>query len=73
MGEMKTRYLCAVLAMSAALLGGCTTTSTTTTTQTETDQTTKRVHTQEELRKTGETDTARALEKVDPSIRASGR
>jgi hypothetical protein len=33
------------------------------------DTTEKRVHTQEELRKTGQTETGAALEKVDPSVR----
>ena len=70
---MSIRYFCAVLSVSGALLGGCASTTTTTTTQAETDQTKKRVHTQEELRKTGETDTARALEKTDPAVRAQGR
>ena len=65
---MSTRYFCAVLSLSGALLGGCAN-PTTTTTQTQTDQTTKRVHTQEELRKTGETDPGRALEKSDAAIR----
>jgi outer membrane biogenesis lipoprotein LolB len=68
---MSARYFCAVLGLSGALLTGCTTT-TTTTAQTETDQTKKRVHTQEELRKSGETDTGRALEKTDPAIRTEG-
>ena len=55
-----------------AFLGGCAST-TTTTTQAETDQTKKRVHTQEELRKSGETDPGRALEKTDPAVRIQGR
>lgn len=67
---MKTRYFGALL--GGILLAGCTTT-TTTTTQTETDQTKKRVHTQEELRKSGESDAARALEKTDPAVRVQGR
>jgi uncharacterized protein YceK len=73
MRRMKTKYVLAVLAVSGALLGGCASTTTTTTTQAETDQTTKRVHTQEELRKTGETDQAHALEKTDASARVQGR
>ena len=40
-------------------------------TQSTTDQTEKRVHTQEELRKTGETETGPALEKVDPAVQTS--
>ena len=38
-----------------------------------TDQTQKRVHTQDELRKTGETETGPALEKVDPAVQVSHR
>jgi outer membrane biogenesis lipoprotein LolB len=66
---MRTRYLCAVLAVSVGLLAGCT--STTTTTQSQTDQTKKRVHTQEELRKSGESQTGPALEKTDPAVTIS--
>ena len=65
---MTTRYFYAVLSLSGALLAGCAN-PTTTTTQSQTDQTTKRVHTQEELRKTGESDPGRALEKSDAAIR----
>ena len=71
---MKTRYFafCA-LTLASVMLSGCATQSTTaTTTAPETDQTLKRVHTQEELRKTGESETGPALEKVDPSVRMSG-
>ena len=53
------------------MLAGCTS-STTTTTQSQTDQTTKRTHTQAELKKSGETNPAAALEKTDASIRSSG-
>jgi hypothetical protein len=72
---MKTRYFAAcALALASLVLSGCATqTTTATTTATETDQTLKRVHTQEELKKTGEPETAAALEKVDPSVRVSGR
>jgi outer membrane biogenesis lipoprotein LolB len=65
---MKTIYFVAV-ALAGFVLGGC---ASETTTTTQTDQTTKRVHTQEELRKTGETQTGPALEKVDPAVRSSG-
>ena len=37
------------------------------------DQTQKRVHTQDELKKTGETQTGPALEKTDAAVQASGR
>lgn len=67
---MKARFLFAVQALSGFALAGCAT-QTTTTTLTQPDQTTTRVHTQEELRKTGESQTGPALEKVDPAVRAS--
>ena len=64
-------FALALLAVSALGLSGCTTETTTTTTQTQTDPS-KRVYTADELRKTGETNPAAALEKTDPSVRASG-
>lgn len=36
-----------------------------------TDQTQKRIHTQEELKKTGESETGAALEKTDASVRTT--
>jgi hypothetical protein len=71
---MKTRYLAACcLATAALMFAGCATdTTTTTTTTAETDQTKKRVHTQKDLKKTGESETGEALEKVDASVRTSG-
>ena len=70
---MKTRYFaCGFLALAGLALSGCATDTETTTTTAQTDQTKKRVHTQEELRRTGESETGPALEKVDPSIRTSG-
>jgi PBP1b-binding outer membrane lipoprotein LpoB len=71
---MKTRYFAScLLGLVALVMSGCATdTTTTTTTTAETDQTTKRVHTREELRKTGESETGPALEKVDPAVRTSG-
>jgi hypothetical protein len=71
---MKTRQLgFCLLALSTLALSGCATdTTTTTTTTAETDTTKKRVHTQQELKKTGESETGEALEKVDPSVRTSG-
>jgi len=69
---MKTRHFAfCLLALSTLLLSGCAT-DTTTTTTTETDQTKKRVHTSEQMRKTGESETGPALEKVDASVRTSG-
>jgi PBP1b-binding outer membrane lipoprotein LpoB len=62
-----------LVAVGALFFSGCATDKTeTVTTQTQTDQTTKRVHTQEELKKSGETNPAAALEKTDPSVRMSG-
>jgi type IV pilus biogenesis protein CpaD/CtpE len=69
---MKKQFLFLCLAAVASLsLAGCTT-ETTTTTQTTTDPTTTRVHTQEELRKSGQSETGAALEKSDAAIRTSG-
>ena len=72
MVRMKMRCVLAVLAISGAFLAGCTST-TTTTTRANTDQTTTRVHTQEEFRKTGESDPAHALEKTDAAVQVQGR
>jgi PBP1b-binding outer membrane lipoprotein LpoB len=63
----------ALLAASAFGLAGCVTETTKTrTVQNSPDPTTTRVHTQEELRKSGESQTGPALEKTDPAITASG-
>jgi hypothetical protein len=68
---MKTYSIALSLAaLTGLILSGCMTTETTTT-QTRTDPS-KRVYTQEELRKSGETDPGSALEKTDPSVRMSG-
>lgn len=67
---MHTRYFTVCAAALAILaLSGCATDTTTTTTTTAE----KRVHTQEELKKTGESETGPALEKVDPSVRTGPR
>jgi outer membrane biogenesis lipoprotein LolB len=71
---MKTRFfaLC-TLTLATLMLSGCAThTHTATTPAPENDPTLKRTYTQEQLRKTGEPETAAALEKVDPSVRTSG-
>jgi outer membrane murein-binding lipoprotein Lpp len=68
---MKTHFFLALVVLSGLALGGCAS-ETATTTQTTTDQTTTRVHTQEELRKTGESQTGPALEKTDAAIRTEG-
>lgn len=68
---MKIHYFALdLLAVGGLFFSGCAT-DTTTTTQTQTDPA-KRVYTQEELRKSGETNPAAALEKTDPSVRMSG-
>lgn len=68
---MKTPALLAACSCLGLALTGCTATSATTT-ETQTDQTTKRVHTQEDLRKSGQSETGAALEKTDPAVRVSG-
>lgn len=68
---MKLQHVFFVAVASLALSGCATETASTTTA--ETDLTRKRVHTQEEMLKTGESDTGAALEKVDASVRISGR
>jgi hypothetical protein len=68
--NVRIQYFFLVALASLALSGCATPTETTTTTETDP---TKRVHTQEELKKTGESDTGAALEKVDASVRTSGR
>jgi len=68
---MKTQYFTVILTLGSLAFAGCAT-ETASTTQTKTDQTTTRVHTQEELRKTGESQTGPALEKTDAAIRTEG-
>ena len=71
---MKTCYFafCA-LTLASVMLSGCATqTTTATTTAPKTDQTMKKVYTREDLRRTGESETGPALEKVDPSVRTIG-
>lgn len=60
----------AALAVVAVAFSACTTTSTTTTAQTKPqyDQTVKRVHTAEELQKTGRPEVGDALQAVDPAV-----
>jgi outer membrane biogenesis lipoprotein LolB len=67
---MKIQYVF-LAAIVSVLLSGCVTETTRSSVST-TDQTKKRVYTQEELQKTGQTDTGSALQKVDPSIQTSG-
>ena len=67
---MKIQYLFAIAVISLVLSGCAKDKETMVQT---TDQTTTRVHTQEELRKTGQSETGAALEKVDPAVQTSGR
>jgi PBP1b-binding outer membrane lipoprotein LpoB len=66
---MKISYI-SLIAVASVALSGCA--SQKESMVTTTDQTEKRVHTQEELKKTGETQTGPALEKVDPAVQVSG-
>ena len=68
---MRIQYF-ALLACASLVLSGCATETETVTTS-QSDPTKKRVHTQEELMKTGESDPGAALEKVDASVQVSGR
>lgn len=61
-----------LVAVASIALAGCANQKETMV-QSTTDQTQKRVYTQEELRKTGETQTGPALEKVDPAVQISGQ
>jgi hypothetical protein len=65
---MRIQYSFLVVAASVALWGCASQKESVTTT---TDQTQKRVHPQEELKKTGETQTGPALEKTDAAVRTS--
>ena len=67
---MKIQY-CVVIALIALVLPGCAKEKEAMV-QTN-DQTQKRVHTQEELKKTGRTETGAALEKTDAAVQTSGR
>ena len=62
------------LAAANLMLSGCATETTTTTSSTasQDDLTKKRTHTQEDLRKTGRSETGAALEASDASVRTTG-
>jgi hypothetical protein len=68
---MRIRHVfCAtVLAIANLMFLGCASETTTTTT---TEQTEKRTHTQEDLKKTGQTQAGPALEKTDAAITTTG-
>jgi outer membrane biogenesis lipoprotein LolB len=59
------------LAIAGFVLSGCASDTETMTTTSNTDQTEKRVHTQEELQKSGQSEVGPALEKSDAAIRTS--
>ena len=70
---MKILYISFVAAaITSVVLSGCASQKESVT-QSSTDATEKRVHTQAELQKTGQSETGPALEKVDPSIQTSDR
>jgi outer membrane biogenesis lipoprotein LolB len=60
-----------VLAIASFVLSGCARETETMTTTSNTDQAEKRVHTQEELQKSGQSEVGPALEKSDAAIRTS--
>jgi len=69
---MKIHYLAlGLLAAGGLVFSGCAADKTETV-QTQPDQTTTRVHTQEELKKSGQSEVAPALEKTEPSMTTSG-
>lgn len=69
---MRTRHFAlSFLAASGLVFSGCAS-DTPSSSQAKTDQTQKRLHTQEELRKSGQSETGPALEKTDPAVRMSG-
>jgi hypothetical protein len=68
---MKIQYWFLVV-VACALFSSCASQKETVT-ETTTDQTQKRVHTQEELKKTGETQVGPALEKTDAAVQSSHR
>ena len=71
---MKPRMITVIcISCASVILASCTTTTRTTeTSRPAYDQTTKRVYTQEQMRKTGEQSPAAALEKLDASVTVSG-
>jgi outer membrane biogenesis lipoprotein LolB len=61
-----------VLALASMGLSGCANPNKKETMVQSPDTTNKRVHTQEELQKTGQSETGPALEKVDPAVQVTG-
>jgi outer membrane biogenesis lipoprotein LolB len=59
-----------VVALASFVLSGCAKDKETMV-QSSSDQTQKRVHTQEELRKTGQSETGAALEKTDAAVQTT--
>ena len=68
---MKIPYISLVVIIASVALSGCANQKETVI-ESSTDATEKRIHTQEELKKTGETQTGPALEKTDPAVQTSG-
>ena len=66
---MKIQYF-ASLALAIFVFSGCTRGKET---SVQAPDPPKAVHTQEELRKTGQSETGPALQKVDPAVQTSGR
>lgn len=69
---MKIQYVFLVSIVSVVVAGCVTETTRSRPMASTTDQTKKRVYTQEELQKTGQSDTGAALAKVDPSVQTTG-
>ena len=61
-----------ILAALNPMLSGCATETPTAFTQPPDDLTKKRVYTQDDLRKTGRSETGAALEASDPAVRTTG-
>ena len=68
---MKIPYI-SLIAVASVALSGCANQKETMVESTS-DQTQKRIHTQEELKKTGETQIGPALEKTDSTVQISDR
>jgi outer membrane murein-binding lipoprotein Lpp len=68
----KTHAFLIAAAIVSFVLSGCAS-QTESVVQSSNDATTKRVHTQEELQKSGESETGPALEKTDAAIQTSTR
>jgi|GEM_PF-1864642 len=70
---MKIQYVFLVSIISVTLAGCVTETTRSRDVSATTEHTKKRVYTQEELQKTGQSDTGAALAKVDPAVQTAER